>query len=289
MIRLSRPGDESALQHLWQVAFGDTPEAIATFHRELYRPGDALIWAEGDTIASAIYLLDAGIMPWSESAGDLGRPPLRASYSYALATLPAYRGQGLGTLLTKAAISRSVELGFDCNLICPAEETLFAYYIRLGYSGILPIAEGELSCSVMEDFSFRTNIMSTNIAAYPLLRTRHLPALAVTYPESFFQYLAQGLASSGGGLYRLELENQTGCAAVERRGDSLFVREILPAALAERGTQALMAHLGAKSAIFRTVPDDTLPLLRCRPFVLVAPADELSSTKIDGYFPFVLD
>ncbi|MCL2563800.1 MAG: GNAT family N-acetyltransferase [Oscillospiraceae bacterium] len=288
MIRLSRPGDEAALQRLWQIAFGDTQAAIEDFFVRLYRPGRAVVWAEGDGVASAIYLLDAGTIAVT---GDPGRPSLRLSYSYALATLPTYRGRGLGAAVTKAAIAHSIELGYDCNLICPAEAGLFDYYLRLGYRDKLSIAERNISLSDLSDFVIIPQVMSTDVSAYLRLRQDFLPVSAVVYPEAFFRYAAHRCEMSGGGLYRLEADGQTGCAAVERAGNQLFVREILPPSLAEAGTQALLTHLGAESAVFRTAADGTIssPAVRERPFVLAVPADGVSFAADGGYFPFVLD
>jgi len=280
MIRLSRRSDEAALQDLFHVAFGDPPEATRAFFSQLYRPGNAIVWVEGDAIASAMYLLDAGTVA-----------PLRVSYSYALATLPEFRGRGLGATVTQSVISRSLELGFDCNLICPATEALFAYYTRLGYSHAFSIAEGEITCVDSSDFFIMNDITSTDFSTYLQLRAPHLPPSAVAYPEPFLRYVEACCTASGGGLYQLESQGQTGCAAVERRGDRLFIQEVLPASLAEPFSRALTAHLGAQSARFRTSPDPAAasPALRSRPFVLAAPAEDLPPTALDAYFPFVLD
>jgi len=273
MIRPSVASDKSALQTLWQVAFGDPPEATDVFFSELYEPGDALVWDEDGEIVSAIYLLDAGTID-----------DLRVSYSYALATLPAYRGRGLGSALTQAAITHSAELDYDCNLICPAEESLFGYYERLGYTHTLPIAEGEITYAKARNNVIIHNIMSTNFETYAQLRQSLLPPSAVAYPEAFLHYAAPGGESSREGLYRLELEGQIGCAAVERRGGRLFVKEILPATFAELGTQALLEHFDMESALYRTVPENG-----GRPFVLVAFAEDSPPTNFDAYFPFALD
>ena len=291
MIRLSRPGDEVALQDLFHVAFGDPPEATRSFFDALYRPGDAVLWAEGDTVASAMYLLDAGTIPQAGDTGDRGRAPLRVSYAYALATLPDYRGRGLGGLVTKAIIARSAALGFDCNLICPAEAGLFGYYAPLGYSHTLAIATGEVTDATSADFSIINNVMSTDFFTYLQLRAQYLPASAVAYPAPFLRYVEATCRASGGGLYRLKTQGSTGCAAVERRGDQLLVREVLPTALAEPFARALIAHLDAQSASFRTVPvpDSRSPLARCQPFVLAAFAKAQPGATLDAYFPFVLD
>jgi len=289
VIRLSRPGDDAALQHLWQVAFGDTQTTIDDFFSHLYQPGNAIVWAEDEIVASAIYLLDAGTFPPSANKAAPGRV-LRASYSYALATLPDHRGRGLGAAVTTAAIRRSAELGFDCNLICPAEEGLFAYYTRLGYHHTFSIASGELSRFDAPEHLDVCRIMSTDLSAYSQLRQPHLPASALVYPSLFLRYMAHRAELSGGGLYRLELEGQTGCAAVERWENQLFVREILPASLAKPGTLALLTHFDAESAHFRTTPSNAPSFsLYTRPFVLMATTAEHPLISADRYAPFVLD
>jgi len=287
MIRHSRPGDEPGLQALWQIAFGDSSEAIEAFFSALYRPGQALLWTEGDQIVSAIYLLDAGSLPLPGGANEQRQAPLRVSYSYALATLPNFRGRGIGTQVVQSAIVRSFETGFDCNVICPAEEALFPYYARLGYDAVLPIAQGEILRSMVDNSVSIINIMSINPAVYFLIRSALLPSQSVTYPADYLQFVTRSCLTSGGGLYRLKVDGQIGCAAVERRGTELFISEILPASLAEQGARRLLEHFGAESVRFRTVPGLDVPPQR--PFVLVAQPPDRPLPILDGYFPFVLD
>jgi len=282
MIRPSRHGDEVALQHLWHVAFGDPPETTAYFFAELYKPGTATVWEADGTVVSAIYCLDAGMTSMPDSS--LLR---RTAYAYALATLPAYRGQGIGGQVTKAAIQASFEAGFDCNLICPAEAGLFSYYEKLGYCTILQIAEMEISPRGEVDIPIVKNIMSIDIAAYCKRRLPLLPTGATIMPDAYFRYVAHTCDSASGGLYHLELEGQAICAAVSLQDNQLFVREILPAPSARSGTQALMAHLGATSALLRTPAAADTP--GARPFVLAAAPADNPLPKFDGYFPFVLD
>jgi len=284
MIRASRPGDEAGLKELWQAAFGDPPTAIEGFFSHLYQVGTAVVWDEDGVIASAIYLLDAGITPLPDGH------PLRTAYAYALGTLPAYRGRGIGSEVTRACITRSFELGFDCNVICPAEESLFPYYVRLGYDAVLPITEDKIIHTIQTELSITSKIMSTDPSTYFHLRSTLLPTCAATYAESYLQYVSFVCQASGGGLYQLELNGQTACAAVERRGETgLFIREFLPTSLSEVGIRALLSHFAAESADFRAPASDVPPALKQRPFALAAYAGEQTIPCGDGYFPFVLD
>ena len=284
MIRLSRSGDEAALRTLWQVAFGDPADAIDAFFRTLYVPGSAIVREEDGGIASAIYLLDAGYTPAVDGT------QLRTSYAYALATLPAYRGRGIGSDVTSACIAYSSADGYDLNVICPAEESLFPYYTRLGYDGVFLIAEGEILSAQSVQHPFTNNIMSTNFSTYSQLRRALSPDCATLYSEPYLRYAELVCNSSGGGLYRLELNGQTACAAVDRRdADQLFIREFLPASLSEIGIPALCTHLSAASAIARTSADKAPPPLQRRPFALFARSGTQTPLPSGGYFPFVLD
>ena len=284
MIRPSRPGDEAALKHLWQAAFGDSPADIDRFFSTLYQPGDAVLWADGDTVASAIYLLDPGPTLFPD-----GKTRTTA-YAYALATLPAYRGRGLGSQVTQAAIDHSFAAGFDCNIICPAEESLFPYYIRLGYTHTLSIAEGEVSPGGPGDRFFMNQVMSISFSDYFQLRRRFLPAFSTEFPLPFFQYMEAGAKQAGAGLYQLDLHGQMACAIAEVRKGQLFLGEVLPPALAEEAARALTVHFGTPSALFRTCSDPLFPVsVPRRPFALAAYPHGASHPTEGWYFPFVLD
>ena len=284
MIRPSRPGDEAALAKLWQIAFGDTMEDINRFFSRLYQPGDAIVWADGDKIASAIYLLDAG-----RSTLPDGRD-FPTSYAYALATLPTDRGRGLGAEVTRAALAHSFASGFSLNVICPAEESLFPYYTRLGYTDVLPIIQGQTYRAEIQSDDFMNQVMSISFSAYFRLRLALLPPFSTGFTPAYLRYVAEMGEASGAGLFQLTLGGQTGLASVEWRDSSLFVREILPASLAGQGVQALMAHLGAASALFRTAPDSNCGSSPPpRPFALLTHAGHENLTADTLYFPFALD
>jgi len=283
MIRPSLPSDEAGLKALWQVAFGDSPEAIEAFFSALYTPGMAIVWEEDSRIASAMYLLDAGLTPLTDGT------KLHTSYAYALGTLPAYRGQGLGSAVTRAVIARSVELGFDCNVVCPAEESLFPYYRGLGYDHTLSITEDQISRSEAPKFVSTNKVMSTGFSIYFQLRLALSPECATIYTEGYLRYVEQVCTASGGGFVQLEVDKQTCLAALDRVGDRLFIREFLPASHAESGVRLLLDHFACQSATLRTGIRTGTNALKQRPFVLLSYAGNQKLPSDAGYFPFVLD
>jgi len=281
MIRPARLSDQACLQRLWHTAFGDPPSATDCFFEAFYGPSAATVWEADDTVASAIYILDAGSTPLPD--GTL----LRTAYAYALATLPAYRNRGLGSLVTRFALADCFAAGFDCCLIRPATAELFPYYEKLGYTIALSITDETVQRTDSTQPFLHKKIMSTDVSTYSHIRQPYLPDGATAYPLAYLQYMAHTCKSSGGGLYRLEFEAQTACAAVSFYGDQLFVREFLPAHLAHSGTQALMAFFDKHSAQLRTTPATATPATR--PFVLAATPQDRTLPHFNGYFPFVLD
>jgi len=283
MIRPSRLGDEAGLKSLWQAAFGDPLDVIEAFFAALYAPGMAIVWEKDGVIASAIYLLDAGLTPLPD-----GRM-LRTSYAYALGTLPNYRGRGIGSAVTRAAIAQSVELGFDLNIICPAEESLFPYYTRLGYTHAFSIAEDEILRSVSDVCINTAKIMSTDFSVYSQLHREYAPSYGTQYPVNYLHYVEQVCKASGGGFYTLEIDGQVCLAAVSIVEERLFVREFLGGADVTLGVQVLLQHFNLQSATVRTMAENDTKALKRRPFVLLSYTDAQTLPLDAGYFPFVLD
>ena len=107
-LRFSVPGDEPGLKALWEAVFGDDPAYIDPFFREIYVPGMAALAEEDGGIVSAAYAVPFG----------------NYRYIYAVATLPAYRGRGLGRAVTLLAADGKPAF------LCPAEPSLFHWYQR---------------------------------------------------------------------------------------------------------------------------------------------------------------
>lgn len=109
-LRFSVPGDEPGLKDLWRAVFGDPDEIIDSFFREVYTPGMAYLAEEQGRIV----------------AGAYGVPFGEFRYIFAVATLPEYRGQGLGRRVTLGCAAE------ERAYLSPAEPSLVKWYRSMG-------------------------------------------------------------------------------------------------------------------------------------------------------------
>lgn len=131
IIRDWQPGDRAALKELWKLSFGDDDEVIEDFFDRFLRPGCCLTASAEGKLVSAMYILpDHALRPFRQNVLTMG-------YTYALATLPAYRGRGIGSAVYRACCDRILETA-DAACVIPAEADLFPLYETAG--GAQPLA-----------------------------------------------------------------------------------------------------------------------------------------------------
>lgn len=120
----STPCKREDLKVLWETVFGDTRTVTDLFFENAFYP-DGCFFAEKDGRAvSALYLLPVTL------------DDKKGFYLYAAATLPAYRGAGLmGALINEALQYAGTQADFV--YLCPAEESLYDYYRRFGFTQTL--------------------------------------------------------------------------------------------------------------------------------------------------------
>lgn len=112
------------LKQLWETVFGDPRSVTDAFFAHAFYPDGCFYEAVDGKVVSAFYLLPVTYH------GQNG------FYLYAAATLPAYRGQGLmGRLIREALVFAKNQADFV--YLCPAEDSLYTYYARFGFSQTL--------------------------------------------------------------------------------------------------------------------------------------------------------
>lgn len=291
-IRLSRPGDEEDLKHIWKCAFGDEDEYINTFFDKLYVPGMAMVLEYDGIIVSAIYNIPMGgiVLPDGEK--------LSCAITYALGTPPQYRGRGYGIAVMKAGIEYSNNLGYVCNAQCPAGDSLFPYYNqRVGYLDCFYVREAEIEKSKLPPIKAEWTIAKAEPLEYNRLRNAHLKgSFYLEFDEKGISYQEALCNNAGGGLYRLELDGDLGLAGIEMlENGKVFIKELLlPEGRLMDGIALIASRYPADTYIARTPSGKGLILGGgVRRFAMIMPIEgreDISFGREAGaYFGFAYD
>lgn len=248
-IRFPCDSNIPGLRRLWKQAFGDTDDYLDLFFGTAFSPGRSLCAVEGDTVAAAMYWLDA------EWGGK------RIAYLYAVATDEAFRGRGLCRRLTEQTHRILKDRGYSGAILVPAEPGLFEMYAKMGYRTCATVTEWEVLAGEAMDLTELT------AAEYAARRRAFLPSGAVIQEGETLDLLAgMGKFYAGDGVLLTAIRN----------GDSLWVPELLGDKAKGPG---IVAALGAKTGKFRGPGKDI-------PFAMYCPFDD---TPAPTYLGFALD
>jgi GNAT superfamily N-acetyltransferase len=213
-IRSWQSQDKEALRALWQVAFGDDPSYIDSFFETFLTSENACVVAEVDgQVVSAMYIIPGyTLYPYRKNT-------LSGAYTYALATLPAYRGQGIGKAVYQAANQRALAQA-DVACVLPAEQSLYPFYEAA--AGAAPLSYVKEARFTREELKGLPAGMAARIPAlkYAGMREMLLGGMPhVTFPTELFE-LMEG---SGADFFVLE----GGIAATETTDGVCHVIELL--------------------------------------------------------------
>ena len=161
-----------ALRHLWQQAFGDSDTFLDGFFRTGFAPERCRCLVEADVPVAALYWFDA------EYAGS------RFAYMYAVATDPAFRGQGLCHRLMADTHNLLAQLGYAGTLLVPAGDSLRNFYAGIGYHPFSTVREFSVLAA-----GPAIPLRKLSAEAYATLRRQYLPRAAVIQEGSTLDFL----------------------------------------------------------------------------------------------------
>lgn len=241
---IARKEEWPRLRELWKMAFGDGEELIDGFFARYGQPDRLLVLREGGRPMSMLALLPM-------EAVTAGGKRLSLPYVYALATDPAARGRGYAKELLDYAARRARELGGVGICTVPAQPSLHKFFAAAGYGECFAARRRQLT---LRETVTTGEVVPVGAAEYAGLREGLLAGLPHGAWSGELTGIQEGFSnSSGGGLYRLELEGGTGCAAVERWPGKMVAKELLcPRELLEGAEVLLSARLGERRWEFRT-------------------------------------
>ncbi len=220
----ARTDDISALKSLWQTVFGDADADIERFFNVYFSPALTVVVRDGGKPVSAAYILPVGNLATPGGARE------NCAMLYAIATLSGYRGRGFGGAVTRAAASLALAQGFSAVVLKPADAGLFAYYeTSVGFTPFFEAVQAEFRPDTLPVKKQSLAMTPVSPAGYRGLRQRILcGGVYIDADERAISYQKQLCDASGGGLYAVGSDDgEIGCAAVEKDGDTVLVKELL--------------------------------------------------------------
>lgn len=126
-------------KQLWQEVFGDSDEYINHFISHYFCDRNMLSIESDEELLSMLH-----IVPFTYCNFKIG-------YIFAVATAPQARCRGYATKLIEKAVCRAKEEGYDALALIPADDRLYNYYTRFGFSG-----RHNVDFSLPDTFTFDT-------------------------------------------------------------------------------------------------------------------------------------
>lgn len=222
------------LKKLWQIAFGDSEEAVDAFFSTAYAPERCRYLCRENRVAAALYWLDS----WYDGQ--------KFAYIYGVATHPDFRGRGLCRelmALTHADLSRQ---GYAGAVLMPAKPDLRQMYAGFGYGECSTLSE--ITCTAASAVVVRT----IDRQSYAALRREYLPSGGLIQEGENLRYLETYAQYYAGDDFLLTAVHQK---------NHLFGMELLGNARAASG---ILAAMGYASGTFR-IPGKEIPFAMCLP------------------------
>ena len=221
--------DKSELIRLWSSSFGDPDDMVEDFLSN-FGIGTGVAGIKDGKIVCAAYILPTGGIHLPHGVTH------SCCYIYAVAVLPEYRGFGLGREITKEAVRISKERGFEFSVLKPSDLGLFDFYRKLGFADFSYLNELTFYNQELPVWDAKNNIAAVSAEEYLSLRERLLSETVHVIP-SLAEILYQAKL---GELYCLTLGQTNGCAAVEKYGDTAYIKELI---IPENDIQAAVSLL----------------------------------------------
>lgn len=249
IIRNPRYDEAASLKYMWTVVFGDAGKS--SFFRHMFTCDRAIVALNDGKIVAMGHLIPTGELVISNHTS------LRCAMIYGLATLPDYRGMGIGKVLTNSLVAMADEISCPAVVLCPSDDSLFEFYSKhTGFREWFYALEREyfalpasLNSTTKFDYnekypkssdsdvtpsekSYITPALSSDIKLERLLSKDYMKmregflkdSTHIRQNEQSWKFQSALCAELGGGLFRIG----SSCAVIERLpGDVVMVKELL--------------------------------------------------------------
>ena len=222
------------LKELWTESFGNEEGWIDTFLRTAFDPTHTNVLTRQGRTAAALAWMEVSCY------GE------KLAYLYAIATAPAFRGQGLCRELMVKTHRELTRQGYAGTVLVPADAGLRRMYETMGYENFGGLRE--LSAAAEAPVPIR----EVTAEAYAALRRALLPPGGVVQEQGAPEYLAASASLYAGEDFLLAARPENG---------GLFGVELLGNAECAGG---ILGALGYEQGIFR-IPGNDVPFAMFRP------------------------
>jgi len=172
-IEFPKSTDIKSLKALWKEAFGDTDEFIDLFFNTAFTKESALAVYDNEALVASLYWFDGSVAN------------KKAAYIYGVATKKSQRGKGYSTSLLKRCHELLKGEGYSVVILAPADEGLFNFYGRLGYTECCFIDSYKCSASKK-----KTSLEKISAEEYLILRESFLPDNSLIFDNKRLHFLS---------------------------------------------------------------------------------------------------
>lgn len=210
------------LRKLWKQAFGDTDEFLDRFFSTAYAENRCRCLTLQGQVAAALY--------WFDCTANSEK----YAYLYAVATDPAFRGQGLCRALMENTQDLLKRQGYAGTVLVPGEPGLFTMYEKMGYADLS--GADSLSLAAGAPIPLR----QVTAEEYAAARLALLPPGGIVQERENLRFLSSYAKFYAGNSFVL---------AAVTEGTHLQCTELLGDRTAAAG---IVAALGLQTGTFRT-------------------------------------
>ncbi len=221
------------IKRIWQESFSDTREYVRMYFEQVYRDDEALLLQDADGAPVSSLLLQRYKMTFH------GAEPA-VSYIAGAATRRNQRGKGYMSQLMRTALKESASRGDMLCTLIPANEPLYYFYRRYGFSTVFYTKEQRFTAfhpfSVKGDYHHVSDSDSRRVwEAFD--RFQHERECYILHTERDFHNIISDLKYSGGDFVVMaqtvtgedgqEHEEIVSIAWAEMRDDLLLVTDVM--------------------------------------------------------------
>ena len=247
-IRQSRPEEIPQQKDLWKKCFGDPNTYIDIYYQRFCSAEQVLVVEEDGEINSMISVLPGTIRLPDDTDIPVG-------YMYALATNPYMQGKGHARQLMAYADQYLKKQGYKAMTLVPASPSLHRFFEALGLEECFNTRKVELLLPSLAGPVEGGSMTPISPMEYNRIREKYLAGtFHMAYTDQMIQFQQIGSHIAFGDLYKLEVDGEIGCTAIEYvQKRRLLAKELLisPEKM-EKAAQVIASQLAASPYHIRT-------------------------------------